>query len=194
MSYNTGLKHVPFPSVESIPPAKARKVSNANALEAPNQEAERGSVPMTLTKNFKRNTNQTKLHEGYMTKPRITGADGSGMTSAKNGTSTKVLSEERLKEPVPCQGRKELISLAQKAMHGPNHKVASPPTSKRKRIAAPPERVDSNIIYPTPMPLHSSGVAIAGAGFIRSRGIFFTLSPCMVKINFKFILRQNFLL
>lgn len=66
---------------------------------------------------------------------------------------------------MPYQGRKELLSLAAKAMHGPNHKAESPPTSKRKGIASPG---DNNIVYLTPMPLHSAGVAIAGAGIVRA--------------------------
>ncbi|WOG87056.1 hypothetical protein DCAR_0206276 [Daucus carota subsp. sativus] len=82
----------------------------------------------------------------------------------------KLLSGERPREPIPSKGRKELISLAQKTMYGPNDEVASSASIKRKRTAAPAEKVDNNIIYVTPMPLHSSGVAIPGAGFIQSRG------------------------
>ena len=95
----------------------------------------------------------------------------------------KLLSGERPREPIPSKGRKELISLAQKTMYGPNDEVASSASIKRKRTAAPAEKVDNNIIYVTPMPLHSSGVAIPGAGFIQSRGIFPSLSPLMLKMT-----------
>ncbi|KAK1356456.1 hypothetical protein POM88_049712 [Heracleum sosnowskyi] len=83
---------------------------------------------------------------------------------AKAGPRKKLVSDERLKEPVPSQGRKELLSLAAKARHDPNHEAASPSTSKRKRIGSP-----HDIIYMTPMPLLLSGVGIAG-GYIKSVG------------------------
>lgn len=83
---------------------------------------------------------------------------------AKSALSKNVLSGERLKEPVPFQGRKELISLVEKAMHSPNQEAASPPTSKRKRNIASPRH--SNMVYPTPMSLHFPGFAFAGAGIV----------------------------
>lgn len=50
----------------------------------------------------------------------------------------------------------------EKAINSPNQEAASPPTSKRKKNIASPR--DSNIVYPTPMSLHLSGIATAGAG------------------------------
>ncbi|XP_074360173.1 putative cell division control protein 7 homolog 1 [Apium graveolens] len=91
--------------------------------------------------------------------------------------SKKVLSGGRLKEPVPFQGRKELISLAGKAMHSPNQEAASPPTSKGKRNVASPR--DSNIAYPTPMSLYISGVAITGKPKTKEEG------PCVGTKGFK---------
>lgn len=103
------------------------------------------------------------------------GADGSGITSVKDGTSTRTPSVERPREPLPCQGRKELISLLQEAMQSPNHEGSSAPASMRKRIAAPPRKVDERFIYLTPMTLHSTGIASPGACLIKNKGLFLIL-------------------
>lgn len=98
------------------------------------------------------------------------GADGSGITSAKDATSTRTVSAERLREPLPCHGRRELLSLAQEAMQGGNHKSVDAPKSKRKRVAAPAGDAGSKLLYFTPMPLHAYGNAIRGAGILKSKG------------------------
>ncbi|TKY68895.1 serine/threonine-protein kinase cdc7 [Spatholobus suberectus] len=97
---------------------------------------------------------------------RAQGTDGSGITSAKDA-STRTASAERLREPLPSQGRKELISLVQNSMQGANNSSTIGPSSQRKRVTAPSGRVDGKIFYITPMPLHSSTVA---GGLLRSKG------------------------
>ncbi|KAF9689754.1 hypothetical protein SADUNF_Sadunf01G0125100 [Salix dunnii] len=72
------------------------------------------------------------------------GADGSGITSVKDATSARTPSAERLKEPLPSQA------------------------SMRKRIAAP-GKVDGRHIYVTPMPLHSTGITVAGIGLVKNK-------------------------
>ncbi|XP_057520908.1 uncharacterized protein LOC130801152 isoform X2 [Amaranthus tricolor] len=95
------------------------------------------------------------------------GAEGSGLTSAKD-LSTRTPSVERLREPLPCKGRKALINIAQEAMQSPNHGAPKAPTSNRKRVAASPGITDRKLFHPTPTPLHSSGIAISGAGSLNS--------------------------
>ncbi|KAH9605146.1 hypothetical protein KSS87_002344 [Heliosperma pusillum] len=104
------------------------------------------------------------------------GADRSGPSglTSKDLTSTRT-SGERLREPIPCQGRKELINLAQKAMQFPNLGTGSAPISKRKRIVASPIAMDQKFIYPTPAPLHSFGSIVLGAGSLNNKGIHATL-------------------
>lgn len=105
------------------------------------------------------------------------GADGSGITSAKDATSTRTVSAERLREPLPCHGRKELLSLVHEAMQGGNHESVDAPKSKRKRVAAPAGDAGSKALHVTPMPLHANGSAIRGAGFLKSKGSRLHLSP-----------------
>lgn len=171
--YDTSFDHVPLPCVKYLPPTKSRKLPTAKALELANQEAVKGSKSLVLSKNLKRKTDQTKERTDLSTRNvmKSQGADGSGITSAKDATSNRIASGERLREPIPCQGRKELISLAQEAMQGANHEVTSVPASKRKRVAAPPGKVDKKVVYFTPMPLHSTGIAIAGAGLPKNKGM-----------------------
>ncbi|XP_010677130.2 uncharacterized protein LOC104892819 isoform X2 [Beta vulgaris subsp. vulgaris] len=98
------------------------------------------------------------------------GADGSGITSTRDMTSTQAPSVERLRKPQPllCKGRKELMNFAQ--MQSPILEAAKAPASNRKRVAASPGITDRKFIHPTPAPLHSSGIAISGAGSLKNRG------------------------
>ncbi|KAK7350456.1 hypothetical protein VNO77_09121 [Canavalia gladiata] len=98
---------------------------------------------------------------------RAQGTEGSGITSAKDVTSTRTASAERLREPLPFRGRKELISLVQNSLQCANNSSIKGPSSQRKRVTAPSGRVDGKIFYLTPMPLHSTTVA---AGLLRSKG------------------------
>ncbi|KAK7277174.1 hypothetical protein RIF29_18325 [Crotalaria pallida] len=99
---------------------------------------------------------------------RAQGTDGSVITSAKDVTSSKAASAERLRERLPSQGRKELISYAlQNSMPCTNNSSVKGPSSQRKRVTAPLSKSDGKILYLTPMPLHSSTVA---AGLLRNKG------------------------
>uniref|UniRef100_A0ACD5U4U6 Uncharacterized protein n=1 Tax=Avena sativa TaxID=4498 RepID=A0ACD5U4U6_AVESA len=95
-------------------------------------------------------------------------ADGSGVTSAKDATSTKT-SLDRLKQPL-YKGRKELMNFLQEAMHSPNQNTPAVPVSQRKRVAAPVGSVDRKLFVLTPMPLRSGGSAVAGSGLFNSKG------------------------
>lgn len=105
-------------------------------------------------------------------------AEGSGVTSAKDLTSMKTPTD-RLKQPIPCKGRKELINFLHEAMQSPNNKASTTPASQRKRVAAPPGKVDKRLFVMTPLPLHSGGNAVAGAGMFKSKGL-----PQCDKIDF----------
>ena len=98
-------------------------------------------------------------------------AADSGVTSAKDPTSTRTHSADRLKQLIPYKGRKELINFVHEAMQRPNHKQVTGPVSQRKRVAAPGGKANSRLLILTPMPLHSGGNAITGAGMLN-RGTF----------------------
>ncbi|XP_059275860.1 uncharacterized protein LOC132030302 [Lycium ferocissimum] len=153
-SFNSG----PIPLAKSLPPIKQRRYSTAKVEEGINEEAAKGMKSLIRPKNLKRKADKQKV-----------GADGSGITSAKDATSNRTPSAERLREPLIYQGRKEYMNLAQEALQGSNHVDTNGPTSKRKRVAASPGKVERKY-YITPMPLHSSGIAIGGAGLLKSKG------------------------
>ncbi|KAI3453457.1 hypothetical protein Pfo_010120 [Paulownia fortunei] len=142
--------NIPIPQTKSLTPAKSRKSMNTRLLEAVNKNA--GKVPMSLLPpgNLKKKVDKAKVFTD---------------TSSRN----IIKSQERLREPLPSQGRKELLSLVQEAMQGGNHESVNAPISKRKRVAAPPGDADS-FLYPTPMPLNANGIAIRGAGLLKSKG------------------------
>ncbi|XP_047043154.1 probable serine/threonine-protein kinase cdc7 [Lolium rigidum] len=93
-------------------------------------------------------------------------ADGSGVTSAKDATSTKA-SLDRLKQPL-YKGQKELMNLNE--VQSPNENTPAAPVSQRKRVAAPVGSVDQKLFLLTPMPLRSGGSAVAGSGLFNSKG------------------------
>ncbi|KAL0923298.1 hypothetical protein M5K25_007349 [Dendrobium thyrsiflorum] len=97
-------------------------------------------------------------------------ADGSGLTSTKDQTSNRT-PVDWLKQPIPCKGRKELINFVHKAMHRPQNlkPVSNGPSSQRKRVAAPMSKTDTRLLILTPMPLHSGGNPVAGAGILRNK-------------------------
>ncbi|ESR53427.1 hypothetical protein CICLE_v10018937mg [Citrus x clementina] len=126
-------------------------------------------IDFNLAMDLKRKVvRQTNVHNDLGSRNIINsqGADGSGITSAKEATSTRTPAE-RLREPLPCQGRKELISLLQKALRNPNYEASDCPAPRRKRVVAPPGKVGKELVYITPMPLHSNGIAVAGAGLMN---------------------------
>lgn len=96
-------------------------------------------------------------------------ADVSGITSAKDPTSTKT-SLDRLKQPMPYKGRKELMNFLHETMQSPNKSTMPTPVSQRKRVAAPFGSVDRKLFILTPMPLRSGGSAVAGAGMFNNKG------------------------
>ncbi|CAN6486737.1 unnamed protein product [Victoria cruziana] len=87
---------------------------------------------------------------------------------AKEGTSTRT-SGERTRQPLPCQGRKELLNMVQEAMQGP-HQLTTVPSSQRKRVPAPIGKMDREFIFLSPMPVHSNGVAVSGSAPFKSKG------------------------
>ena len=99
-------------------------------------------------------------------------ADGSGVTSAKDATSTKT-SLGRLKQPMLYKGRKELMNFLQESMQSPNQNTLAAPVSQRKRVAAPVGSVDRKLFVLTPMPLRSGGSPVTGSGLFNSKGMFF---------------------
>ncbi|KAK6146415.1 hypothetical protein DH2020_020284 [Rehmannia glutinosa] len=163
---------VPTPRTISLPLAKGRKLMNTRSLEAVNKNAGKVSTSLLPPGNLKKKVDKAKAFTNTSSRNIIKsqGADGSGITSAKDATSTKTPSAERLREPIPSQGRRELLSLVQEAMQGGNHDSVNAPISKRKRVAASPGDADNKFLYPTPMPLHANGIAICGAGLLKSKG------------------------
>lgn len=87
------------------------------------------------------------------------GADGSGITS-----------NERLREPLPCQGRKELISLVQEARKSQNREPTTVLSPMRKRVVAP-KNMEGMLAYLTPMPLVSTGIRCGGS-HLMNKGTF----------------------
>ncbi|CAM8877716.1 unnamed protein product [Rhodiola kirilowii] len=101
--------------------------------------------------------NKQILHQSHVA------LDGSGVTSTKDITSSKTPAD-RMRQPMPYIARKEILKLALEAMQSPRHEALRLPASKSKRISAAPEKIDRKLLNFSPMPLHSSGVAVAGAG------------------------------
>ncbi|MED6143812.1 hypothetical protein PIB30_009312 [Stylosanthes scabra] len=97
---------------------------------------------------------------------RAQGTEGSGITSTKDVTSTRTASAERLREPLPTQGRKGLLSFLHNSVQSASNSSIKGPSSQRKRVTAPSGKVDGKMVYLTPMPLHSS----VAAGLLRSKG------------------------
>ncbi|KAJ1296222.1 hypothetical protein BS78_01G283300 [Paspalum vaginatum] len=103
-------------------------------------------------------------------------ADVSGVTSAKDPTSTKT-SLDRLKQPMLYKGRKELMNYIHEvhevktanALQSPSKNTAPAPVSQRKRVAAPCGSVDRKLFILTPMPLRSGGSAVAGSGIFNNK-------------------------
>lgn len=187
MSHATSSNNGPIPLAKSLPPIKQRKY-NAKLEEGINQEAGKGIKSLIRSKNLKRKADQEKISAdiAYRSIKKSQGADGSGITSAKDATSNRTPSAERLREPLPSQGRKELINLVQEALQGSNHGETNGPTSKRKRVAATPGKAERKYVYPTPMPLHSSGIAIGGAGLLKSKGLLFWVTRSGRNCGFMF--------
>lgn len=169
VGYDMSFTHAPLVHAKTLPPNN-QKFLLGKSLEAIDKDAGKVSRPFLLNPK-KKVVDQTKalIDLGTRNVMKSQGADGSGITS-KDVTSNRTPSTERLREPIPCQGRKELINLVHKAMRSPNYEAQSVPSSKRKRVAALPSKIDRKLVYLTPMPLYSTGIGVAGAGPIKSKG------------------------
>ncbi|VFQ70516.1 unnamed protein product [Cuscuta campestris] len=150
-----------------LPPNRNRKAVNQ-------ETASKGIKRSLQPKNTKR---KDDLENGSRSLMKSQGADGSGITSTKEATSIRNTSKERLREPLlmqplSIQGREKLMSLVEEIQCTSHHKEeVKGPTSKRKRIAAAPRKEDGQqFLYVTPMPLHSSGIPIRGAGLLQGDG------------------------
>lgn len=172
MRNDASISHVTVSNSKYVPSTRIRKTLGPTSFNAINQEATKGLKATIEVKNQgKKAVNRTKTQNGLngWNIRKSQGPDGSGITSAKDVTTH---SAERLRQPLPCQGRKELINYLQEAMHGPNYEASSVPANIRKRVAAPQRKVDERRIYLTPMPLHSTGNGTPGACLIRNKGLF----------------------
>lgn len=158
-------------TAKAIPPANGSKFLNAKSTEGINLEEAKRSRLTLEPKNMKKTTGQRKAHNDLSSWNKINsqGADGSGITSAKE-VSGKTPSAERHREPLPCQGRKELLSLVQEAMQSAKHGVSHVPAPMRKRVAASPGKIDRQVLHPTPMPVNSTFFAISGVGSAKNKG------------------------
>lgn len=157
---------------KSLQPAKRRKLMDTTYVDAVNNNAGKVCRSLLPPGNLKRKVDKAKVITEASSRNIIKsqGADGSGITSAKDATSTRTLSAERLREPLPSHGRRELLSLVQEALQGGNHESVGAPKSKRKRVAALAGDAGSKLLHITPMPLHANGLAIRGAGLLKSKG------------------------
>ncbi|CAL5436775.1 unnamed protein product [Camellia sinensis] len=172
VGHDVSFNHVPPAHTKSLPPTN-QKFLVSKSSEAINKQTGKRSKLLLSPKNLKKKAvDQTNAFSelGSRNVMKSQGADGSGVTSAKDATSTRTPSAERLREPIPCQGGKELISLVHKAMQGSNYEALSVPAPKRKRVVALPGKVDRKLVYLTPMPVHSAGIAVAGAGLLKNKG------------------------
>lgn len=171
LGFGLGSDHT-HNNAKSMVPTSSKKFTTSKSINV-NHDGNKGSASNLTLKNLKkRATGETRVHTDLSrwNKFNSQGADGSGVTSAKDVTSTKTPSAERLREPFPCQGRKELINLLQEVMTTQDREVFHVSAPMRKRIAASCEKMDKDFLYITPMPLHSSSLAVAGAGFIKGKG------------------------
>lgn len=175
MGRDVSINHVLVPNSKSVSPTKSGKFPIAKTSQAVNLERTRGLKSTLDPKDLKRKVyGQAKVYNDLRSWNAIKSqeADGSGITSVKDATSTRTPPAEMWREPMPCQGRKELISLLQEAMQSPNCEAKSVPAPMRKRVSASPREVDSKLVYITPMPLHSTVIDVTGAGSTKKKGVF----------------------
>ncbi|KAL5560514.1 hypothetical protein UlMin_036725 [Ulmus minor] len=174
-SYYASFGRVPIPLPNSAPATKDNKLERSDFVSANRGTTEESKSIHEYKKSIKNRTHAAPMKKildisgAGGNKLRSQGADRSGITSTKDATSARTPSTERKMEPLPSLGRKELISLAQDAIQNLNHTALMSPASQRKRIAAPPGKVDSKIFYMGPMPLYSTGL-VAGSGSLKSKG------------------------
>ncbi|XP_057816075.1 uncharacterized protein LOC131029570 isoform X2 [Cryptomeria japonica] len=76
-------------------------------------------------------------------------------SASKDMTSARTPSGGNRREPLPSQGRKELLNLIHLAQQSPEQHAPMIPVSQRKRVAAPQERFkrdNGGIVHVSPMP------------------------------------------
>lgn len=160
--------HVPLPHPRTATTTKDKKVVRGDRLPVNKGPSVDLKPSHEQTKSVKK---RVFADLGGCNKLKSQGADGSGITSTKDATSNRTPSTERMREPLPSLGRKELISLVHNVMQSPNHDPLKTPISQRKRIAAPSGKIERKIYYTSPMPLYSNGVAVPGAGLLKGKGL-----------------------
>ncbi|XP_008794934.2 probable serine/threonine-protein kinase cdc7 [Phoenix dactylifera] len=174
VNLNANLDPVSFLSAKSTSCNQANRIVNNAILDNVNKEAANDSKKHFISKNIKKSSNQSSSNALPKIENKMLygsqAAEVSGITSTKDPTSTRTPSVDRLKQPIPCKGRKELINFLHEAMQSPSQKATTVPASQRKRVAAPLGKVDRTVIMLTPMPLHSGGKAVAGAGMFKNKG------------------------
>ncbi|KAI9087046.1 hypothetical protein K1719_031007 [Acacia pycnantha] len=148
---------------------KCRKFPNVNFLEAANQQTSNASKSILDPKDNRRKTvvhSKTKNDRGSGQVMKSQGADGSGVTSAKDVTSARTSLERRLSLVKPR--RKELINILQETWLAPNQEPSN--TRMRKRVPAPRNKMESEHVYISPMPLNSIANDATDAGLLKSKG------------------------
>ena len=151
----------------ALPTVSKRHQILINAPETTNRVTNKSSQKTLAPNSLKKAAGKIRSRNDMSRWERFNsqGGEGSGLTSAKDVTSTRNHpSREKRREPLPCHGRKELLNFLQETMSGPvpNHDVSTKaPPSMRKRVAALPEK-DDGLVYLTPMPLRSKGRPEAG--------------------------------
>ncbi|KAJ7944685.1 Kinase [Quillaja saponaria] len=167
------MYHYQLPTAKSLSPTKTRKLPEARSSEVVNPQTRRYSK-LSLEPNYLKRKSLGQLEtndgSGIWNVIKSQGADGSGITSAKDVTSTRNSSAEKLREALPCKDRKELINLFQEAIRSSNQEASSVPAPMRKTVAAPHRKLDSKLVYITPMPLHSTGIGSTSAGLLKIKG------------------------
>ncbi|KAL5551355.1 hypothetical protein UlMin_001531 [Ulmus minor] len=164
-----------LPNAKPVAQIKDRKLPSSKSLEKTNPKTNKCYKSNLDLNNLRRKTlAQTKTCNNdsgsrNVSKSQGQGADVSGITSAKDATSTRTASAERMREPLPSQGRKELLSLVQEARQSSNQEASSVLSPLRKRIVAP-RNTDSLLVHLTPMPLYSTGACVGGASLTKTRG------------------------
>lgn len=152
-----------------LPTASKKHHTLVKSLDATNRGTNKSSQKTLAPNSLKKAAGKLRARNDMSRWERLNsqGAEGSGLTSAKDVTSTKNNpSGEKRREPLPCHGRKALLDFLQETMSVPipNYEVSSKaPTSMRKRVAALPGKSEKEVLYLTPMPLRSNGQPEAGA-------------------------------
>ncbi|KAL9817821.1 putative protein kinase Group-Pl-2 family [Arabidopsis thaliana] len=155
-------------AASGLPTASKKHHTLVKSLDAVNRGTNKPSQKTLAPNSIKKAAGKTRARNDMTRWERLNsqGAEGSGLTSAKDVTSTRNNpSGEKRREPLPCHGRKALLDFLQETMSVPipNHEVSSKaPTSMRKRVAALPGKAEKELLYLTPMPLCSNGRPEAG--------------------------------